>query len=291
MLQKDKLRLNILMVLAMITWGLSWTNAKILGTYLDPPLIMFWRFLLASLTFVFVLRITKTSFKINLSSVPIIALNSVFMISYNYFYFKGTQIGLAGAGGVLVTTLNPILTTFFSIIFLKDRIPKKDGVGLSLGLISGCIILRIWELDYASLYNSGNLYFILASLSWVAVTITTSKSQRELSFLPYSFWSFIFSTILCISLLKGENIFSIIYFDWIFWFNLLILSIFAMAFGTSIYFFASVNLGPKKASSYIFLVPITAIAFSIYFLSEPPELSTLFGGLLGMYAVYMINIK
>ena len=47
------------MVLAMITWGLSWTNAKILGTYVDPPLVMFWRFLLASLSFVFVLIITK----------------------------------------------------------------------------------------------------------------------------------------------------------------------------------------------------------------------------------------
>ena len=29
---------------------------------------------------------------------------------YNYCFFTGTQLGLAGAGGVLVTTTNPIIT-------------------------------------------------------------------------------------------------------------------------------------------------------------------------------------
>ena len=64
-----------------------------------------------------------------------------------------------------------------------------------------------------------------------------------------------------------------------------------MAFGTSIYFYASTRLGPKKASSYIFLVPFTAILFAIYFLDEPFQLSTILGGGLGVLSVYLINIK
>jgi hypothetical protein len=35
--QGKELRLTILMVLAMVTWGLSWTNAKILGEYGNAP--------------------------------------------------------------------------------------------------------------------------------------------------------------------------------------------------------------------------------------------------------------
>ena len=88
-----------------------------------------------------------------------------------------------------------------------------------------------------------------------------------------------------------NSLVSIVTFDQIFWLNLIILSVFAMSFGTSIYFHASIKLGPKKASSYIFLVPFTAILFSMYFLGEPLQLSTIFGGGLGILSIYLINIK
>ena len=106
------------------------TNAKILGFYANAPLIMFWRFFLASITFSFVLKLSNSSFRIPHHAIPITILNSISMVSYNYFYFKDTQIGLAGSGGVLVTTLNPILIAIFSIILLKDLMKKKIGLGL-----------------------------------------------------------------------------------------------------------------------------------------------------------------
>ena len=135
----------------------------------------------------FFIASAKESLNIPTKAVPIIILNSIFMVLYNFFYFKGTQIGLAGTGGVLVTTLNPILTSIFSRIFKYDTLPKKDWVGLSIGLLAGGIILRIWDLNFFSFYNSGNLFFILASLSWVAVTLTTSRSKEKITFLSYSF--------------------------------------------------------------------------------------------------------
>ena len=290
MAQEKQWKLSIMMVFAMITWGLSWTNAKILGTYADAPLIMFWRFVLASICFLFIAG-TNGSLKIPTKAIPTIVINSIFMVLYNFFYFKGTQIGLAGTGGVLVTTLNPILTSFFSSLLKYDTLPKKDWAALCIGLLSGSIILRIWDLNFFSFYNSGNLFFIMASLSWVAVTITTSKSKEKISFLSYTFWTFLSSALISMNFVSYNSLFSIITFDLIFWFNLIILSIFAMAFGTSIYFYASTRLGPKKASSYIFLVPFTAILFSMYFLGEPLQLSTILGGGIGLFAVYLINIK
>ena len=290
MAQAKQLKLSIMMILAMITWGLSWTNAKILGTYADPTLIMFWRFVIASICFFFIV-ITKESLKISTKVIPIIVINSIFMVLYNFFYFKGTQIGLAGTGGVLVTTLNPILTSIFSSLFKYDTLPRKDWAGLFIGFIASVIILRIWDLNFFSFYNSGNLFFIMASFSWVAVTITTSKSKEKISFLSYSFWTFLTSALISVAFIRNDSLYSIMTFDLIFWINLIVLSVFAMAFGTSIYFYASTKIGPKKASSYIFLVPFTAILFSIYFLGEPFQLSTILGGGIGAFSVYLINVK
>ncbi len=288
--QEKQWKLSTMMILAMITWGLSWTNAKILGIYTDPPLIMFWRFVIASIWFFFVV-IVREPLRIPAKVIPIIIINSIFMFLYNFFYFKGTQIGLAGTGGVLVTTLNPIFTAIFSSLFKYDTLPRKDLIGLFFGLIAGCIILRIWDISFFNFYNSGNLFFIMASLSWVAVTITTSKSKEKISFSSYSFWTFLFSALISLAFVPNNSLFSIVKFDLIFWINLIALSVFAMAFGTSIFFYASTKLGPKKASSYIFLVPFTAILFSMYFLDEPFQLSTILGGGLGGFSVYLIIKK
>ncbi len=127
-------RLYILTLIAMVTWGLSWTNAKILGFYGDAPLIMFWRFVFAAIAFAPIVIWTNNSFKINKLSLRFILLNSVFMTSYNYFYFKGTQVGLAGAGGVLVTTMNPINTAILTAIIFNTPLFRKDIAGLILGL-------------------------------------------------------------------------------------------------------------------------------------------------------------
>ena len=163
------------MVVAMVTWGLSWTNAKILGEYGNAQLIMLWRFFFATISFAPIVWWSGNSYKIPRCSIRFIAANALCMVSYNYFYFRGTQIGLAGAGGVLVTTLNPILTALFFGLLFGGVLFKKDWLGLLLGLIGGGCIIRIWELDLGLLLQSGNLYFLMASLSWVSVTIITSK--------------------------------------------------------------------------------------------------------------------
>ncbi len=109
-------------------------------------------------------------------------------------------MGLAGVGGVLVTTLNPILTSLFVFSFQDRSSAKlKEFVGLIMGLTGGGIIMRLWEMDIALMISSGNIFYILASCSWVSVTITSQKSKNHIHFLTYSFWSFLSSSLLSLS--------------------------------------------------------------------------------------------
>ena len=65
-------KLYVLLFIAMLTWGLSWTNGKILGNYENIKLIIFWRFLLASIFFYPILKLTKYPIKPNIKSIPFI---------------------------------------------------------------------------------------------------------------------------------------------------------------------------------------------------------------------------
>ena len=277
------------MIVSMTTWGLSWTNAKILSQFTDPLTLMVWRFLLAFVSFAPIVYLTKNSFKISFKGFIFVLVNSVFMVTYNYFFFKGTQVGLAGVGGVLVTTLNPILTTLFSGLFFGERLIKKDWLGLILGLIGGILITRFWNFDIGLFFQSGNLYFIMASLSWVTVTIVTSRSKDSISFIGYSFWSYVLAFFFCLPFSTVDQVLGVSDLGFIFWLNLIFLGVGAMSLGTSIYFYASLKLGPKNASAYIFIVPITALGFAVYILSEPLFISTIIGGFFGIAAVYLIN--
>ena len=273
----------------MLSWGLSWTNGKILGNYENITLIIFWRFVFASLFFFPALILTNSPLIPSKKNLPLIVLNAILIIFYNIFYFAGTKTGLAGAGGVLVTTLNPILTTILTSIIFNTSISLKDWLGLFLGLVGGAFIIQLWNININLLFKSGNIYFLLASLSWVLVTINTSISKKTIHYMTYSQWSFIIGSIFCLPFILNHNIFIVFNYDWIFWINLLLISLGAMAFGQSIYFKATTLLGPKKASSFILTVPISAMLFAILFLNEPIIFTTIFGGILGLSAVYIIN--
>jgi len=288
---REKLIFTIIMVAAMITWGYSWTSAKILGPYGNVSVKLFLRFFFASIALIPILLKYNVPFITNKIGLQYILINALALCSYNYFYFRSTHLGLAGSGGVLVTTLNPILTSTVIFCFIDRTITKKDLLGLTIGFIGGGIIIRFWEMDVNLMIQSGNIFYILASLSWVCVTITSQKSKGSIHFLAYSFWSFVIAAIVSFLFCNKSSIVYTINYDWIFWINILILSIVVMSFANTMYFFASSKIGAVRASSFIFVVPLTAIIFSKIFLNEQILVTTLMGGCLSILAVYMINKK
>ena len=95
--------------------------------------------------------------------------------------------------------------------------------------------------------------------------------------------------IITLPLIEYNDIIKIINFDFKFWIHFLIVSIGALAFGTTIYFLANSRLGPQKSSSYIFTVPISAIITSYLLLDEQLTLSSSIGSCLAISAVIIIN--
>ena len=275
----------------MITWGYSWAGAKILGPYGDVSAKIFLRFFLASIALIPILLKYRIPFTVSKSGLQFILINAISLCSYNYFYFRSTHMGLAGVGGVLVTTLNPILTSTVVFCFVDKSVRLKDLIGLAIGFIGGSIIIRFWEMDLNLMIQSGSLFYILASFSWVSVTLSSQKSKNHIHFLSYSFWSFVvaagFSFLFC----NLSDIAITINYDRYFWINILSLSIIVMSFANTMYFFASSKIGAIKASSFIFIVPLTAIIFSKILLDEPIRLTTLMGGSLSIIAIYLINKK
>jgi len=284
----SKTTLYILMVLAMIAWGETWISAKILSHYINAKEEIFFRFLFTSLGLLPILIYKKGRFKITLYNFFIIAISALILALYNLAFFLGTKYGLASVGGVLVTTLTPINTFILIAILTRKKINKRENLGLFLGFLGAFIMLKIWQFNLSSIFAKGNIYYILATLLWPLLTVVSAK-QKAISPLLFSFYLFAFTSLIVLFSLdfKVSNIFKL---DFVFWLNLLLLSLYGTTFATTIYFLAVVKLGSKRASSFFFLVPFSALIFAAVFLQEKIEAALIIGGILSIMAVYIINI-
>jgi drug/metabolite transporter (DMT)-like permease len=279
------------MVLSMFCWGLSWTSAKVLGTYGSALALSCLRFALTFFSLFIILIFMRQKLTINRSGLRDLVVASVILAFYFYLFFKGLQIGKAGAGGVLVTVLNPIVSYIFMLVFSRKKPTKIEIIGLAVGVLAGIILLKMWD-AYNSLLSAGNIYFLLASLTWAILSLFTSKSSRYGSPVVFSLWMYGICSVIMLCLSNPtENLQIIQKGDIYFWGNLIFSATITTAMATTFYFVATSKLGAGKASSFIFLVPFTAAIGSWIFLGEVPLLHTIIGGLLGIVAVYILNRK
>ncbi len=276
------------MSLAMITWAIAWTNAKIVNDYLSYYNLIFLRFLLGFLSLIpFVLYLKKPFPK--LSELRYIILPSFLFLVYNVAFFKGTDFGLAGKGAILVTTLNPLFTVIImSLISLK--ISKKEIIGVFLGILGGYIIMDLSNEGLKSILDAGNVYFVICAISWGIMTVLINFAQKIIN--PYVFICscYFLTMLMTIPFISIGEIISVKY-DFTFYINFFLVSMGAMSFGTSIYMFYTPILGPTKASIFIFSVPFIAILMANIFLNEPFTNNVLIGGLLSLLAIYIVNKK
>jgi len=236
-----------------------------------------------------VLWVRKTEWRITLAGLPSMVASAVFLVLYNHFYFTGTRVGPAGGGGVLVTTLNPLLT-FLLISIVRRKLPRgRSLAGLLLGIFGGTILINFWQEGWSAILSSGNQYFVLCAGTWAFLTFISSRINRHMSTLTYSFWLYLLSSVLALFFVDTSQLLSVFDLDMIFWLNLLSVSVGAMAFATTAFFIAASRLGSEKASAFIFTVPLSALIFSMLILNEPLKWNIVFGGSLSIIAVFLIN--
>lgn len=288
---KSKKLLFIGILLSMFMWGLSWPSGKVAAAYGSPATVVLIRYIIVFISFLPIFIFMKAPIRIHKKGIPALIAAGILLSVYTYLFFNGLKNGLAGAGGVLVTTMNPIMAYGIGLIINRNRPSKNEAIGLVLGLIAGATLLKIWgNLD--ELFNSGNLYFLLAAFVWAVMSRITSKASNYGSSMSFSLWMYLATVLIMIPIVDYSDLKeTLLIADKYFWWNIIFSAVLATSLATTYYFYATTTLGPEKASSFIFLVPISAAVSSWLFLNETLQLHTFVGGVLGIAAVYMINRK
>ena len=81
------------------------------------------------------LLVTRASWKIELSSMPIISLNGILDLGGNFFFILASQAGRLDVASVL-SSLFPGATIILAWIFLKERLNRNQWIGVICALIA-----------------------------------------------------------------------------------------------------------------------------------------------------------
>ena len=279
----------LMLFLAMAAWGGSWISGKVISKSMDFQVIVLMRLVLTLISFVPLLFVFRQSLKISKDTLLRIFLTSLVMVAINQLYFMGLQNGLAGIGGVLVPTLNPVLVFLLTLLLYHQKFHLKNFLIVFLGFIGGLLILEVWNISYVKLLASGNLFYIFCALAWAIFTLLGNSCLKKTSIWVYSFYLYLFGALMQLFFSLPFSLESIAAQGGVFWGNLLFISFFAGTFSTTVYFLATQKIGAYKASSFSFLVPFGAVLLSWLVLGEKPALSTIAGGLVALTSVYWIN--
>lgn len=276
-------------VASMALWGLSWPSGKVLTHYCAPVNLAILRYIIVILTLFPFLAAIKTSFRVRTKSIAAIIASGALLAIYTWLFFQGLKFGAPGAGGVLVTTLNPVVAYAIGIV-LSRRLPSpNESAGLISGLVAGVVLLKVWE-NAGAVLDPGNLYFLLAAITWAVMSKFTSQGALSGSALGFSLWQYVVTLACLLPLLNIHDLAQVLKIkDAIFWGNLIFSSAIVTTLATTVYFYSTTRLGAEKASSYIFMVPLAAALSACFLLGEKIQPHTAIGGALGILAVYLIN--
>ncbi len=284
--------LYIALVLSMVAWAGSWVSAKMISNIAPAQIISFYRLIMTAISLLPLLLLSKRQYVFHWKSVLYITLGAIFTSCYTILFFYGLKAGLAGASGVLVTTMVPLFTAFLASILFKQAQNMRGYLGLIIGVIAGFIMVQPWQYDAKTLWQSTNLLFLFAAFIWGCLTITSQKAQQYMSSITFTFYGQLLSAIFIFLMVMSKqdtNLMDAFQLPVSFWLHLIFLSAIVTAIATTIYFYCAKTLGSKQASSFTYLVPISAALLSFIFLNEIPTIPTIIGGILAILAVYLVN--
>ncbi|MBI2427556.1 MAG: DMT family transporter [Ignavibacteriales bacterium] len=277
----------VLLILLSAIWGASFIFMRILAPALGPMATADLRVLIAGLSLAAFLKFQKQDleWKKNWKRYLVIGLlNS----GIPFLLFSFAALHLPASVSVIINSMTPLFGAIAAVIWLGEKMTGKILIGIFLG-ITGVVIIRgggSFELSGMTtlamgacmlatmFYAVGGVYVKLKAHDMTPPAIATgSQLIVGILFLP----------LLAISPMKEITTEIVL--------SLLAFAIFCSAIAYLIYYRLLKILGPTKATTVTFLIPVFGFIWGWLFLSEEITPGMIIGGAIVLSAIYFVTGK
>ncbi len=282
----------LLIILDVLFWGFSFIATKVVLSQIPPISIALFRQIIAMITLIILLILTKSQFKIARRDGGYIVLASFFGIVM-YFVLENTGLlyTTASNASMIVATL-PIFTLLAEALLYKLKVTGGMVICLILSTIGVVLVVTVdGRLDLSSLRLWGNLLVMGAIISWVIYSILNRRLSESYPSLTLTALQSAASIIIFVPLAIPEmgrwpavSEITLTVFA-----NLLFLGVFCSGLAYIFYIYAARRLGLTVVCAFLNLIPVVTVIFGHLLLHETLSWMQLLGMALIMIALYQLN--
>ncbi|HEX2172479.1 MAG TPA: DMT family transporter [Dehalococcoidia bacterium] len=283
-----KLRTIVLFVVLCFLWGAAYPFIKIGLEYAPPFAFGALRIVLSSILLTgIILVIARRGPRWDRTQGWVLLLGCLniggLMIGMNL----GLTVVSAGEGSVLIYT-QPLMVALLAHVFLGERLTGGRLIGVLTGFVGMVIALsdRIRPGENPAWW--GYLLLLGGALSWSAATVLFKRLQGRLDLMWTVVLQNLYGSLPLLILVAAVERRPIV---WAPEFVILTvgLAFFSAALAYLIWFYLLSQGAASSVSAYLFLVPVFGVLSSAVVLNERPGPAVLFGGLLIMAGIYLVN--
>jgi drug/metabolite transporter (DMT)-like permease len=275
-------------VLAGFLWGTSFPAIKIGLQYIDAYTFVFLRFLVASLTMLSVMLLTKNfSFSFNKKRL-ILFLGLINGIAY-LLQYMGMVYALASASSLYVN-LSVVWVALLSPIALKERLGGKKVAGVIVSLLG--VVLMTTNLEFASLGTvdiMGNFLVISAGILWAVFIIYNKPLVGESNNMIQSMTWILLFTMLALLPTAAFSVEKFFYLPWNAWLAIIYTGVFCWVVPYYFWLKGLKHISPVTSAVVLLTEIIVAVAISTIVLGEALTVVSGIGSVFIIVAILLVS--
>lgn len=293
---------DVFLMLCLVTfWGSSFVVVKeVLKEGLTPISVATFRFLLAGVFFIVILLLTKIRqprYRLSVEKKDVEVFVFLALDGITLFFtvqYVGIEMAGPSVAAIMVCLLSPVLISFFSALFLREKLGRRQIAGIGIAALGTYVIMSgsVFSYQSDSVFLQGSLLLLLTPLLWASYTIVGKRLMEKYdAFLVVSYTS-ILGGLLLVPFSLAENSLSLIAVvslqGWLF---ILFLAFTCSLLGYYIWFYVMKHVKAAVASSFLFAEPIITVLFATIFVQDRISASVILGGLLVFTGVIIVTRK
>jgi drug/metabolite transporter (DMT)-like permease len=199
----DKKRIHAyteLLIVAAI-WGIAGPVIKFALPEFPPFIFLTYRFLISTLILLPICLVFKPKFPSSRRERIILTIvgltGSTINLALTFYGFKYTSV----LDAILIGNTSPLFVIVGGVIFLKEKITRKEKLGIIIAFLGTLTIIFEPELvnSISSTRLIGNLLIILANLSWVIyVLLSKAELKHRVDTLVMTTYMFFLGFVTCL---------------------------------------------------------------------------------------------
>ncbi len=282
---------HLLAVVTIAIWSSTFISTKILLNAFSPTEILLYRFILAYACMFFAYpRVHRPeSLKIELATAAAgVTGGSLYFLCENF----ALRYSLASNVSLLVSTA-PIITAVAARFFLKEKGSTKKAVGGAVVAFFGAALVILNGKFVLKLNPKGDLLAVLAATCWAfySIIVRCVGSKYPSQYLTRKIFFYTIITALPFFALSPDRAARAAFLEPQYVFNFLFLTVFASCVAYVAWNKVIYRLGPTRANTYIYFIPLLTLIESSIFLGERLTPFAIAGAVLIFSGVYVASKK